>query len=51
MKKILAIVIGIAFAFGSAGYVAAQTPAPKAEEKKAATTRWRRRSREDAEEG
>ena len=35
MKKILAIVIGIAFAFGSAGYVAAQTPAPKADEKKA----------------
>jgi hypothetical protein len=35
MKKILAIVTGIAFAFGTAGYVAAQTPAPKADEKKA----------------
>ena len=37
MKKILAIVIGIAFAFGTVGYVAAQTPAtaPKAEDKKA----------------
>ena len=35
MKKIIAIVMGIAFAFGTAGYVAAQTPAPKADEKKA----------------
>jgi len=35
MKKILAIVVGIAFAFGTAGYVAAQAPtaAPKAEDK------------------
>src|SRR5262250_3599232 len=35
MKKIIALVMGIAFAFGTAGFVAAQTPAPKAEEKKA----------------
>jgi len=39
MKKILAIVVGIAFAFGTAGYVPAQTgttaPALKAEDKKA----------------
>ena len=38
MKKILAIVIDIAFAFGAVGYVAAETgtraPAPKAEDKK-----------------
>ena len=37
MKKILAIVIGIAFAFGTAGYVTAQAPAPKTEDKKTDT--------------
>ena len=37
MKKILAIVIGIAFAFGSAGYVAAQAPPTKTEDKKTDT--------------
>ena len=35
MKKIIALVMGIAFAFGTAGFATAQTPAPKAEEKKA----------------
>src|SRR5262249_48431561 len=35
MKKIIALVMGIAFAFGTTGFVAAQTPAPKTEEKKA----------------
>ena len=37
MKKIIALVMGIAFAFGTAGFVTAQTsaPAPKADEKKA----------------
>src|SRR5215471_10726880 len=38
MKKIIALVMGIAFAFGTAGFVAAQTPAPKAEDKKADDT-------------
>jgi len=33
MKKIIALVMGIAFAFGTAGFAAAQTPAPKAEDK------------------
>ena len=33
MKKIIALVIGIAFAFGTAGFAAAQAPAPKAEDK------------------
>ena len=35
MKKILAIVMGIAFAFGTAGFAGAQAPAPspKAEDK------------------
>jgi hypothetical protein len=28
MKKIIALVMGIAFAFGTAGFAAAQTPAP-----------------------
>ena len=37
MKKILAIVIGIAFAFGTAGYVTAQAPATKTEDKKTDT--------------
>ena len=37
MKKILAIVIGIAFAFGTAGYAAAQAPATKTEDKKTDT--------------
>ena len=37
MKKILAIVMGVAFAFSTAGYAVAQAPpaAPKADEKKA----------------
>ena len=37
MKKIIALVIGIAFVFGTAGFAAAQapTPATKAEDKKA----------------
>ena len=35
MKKIIALVMGVAFAFGTAGFVAAQTPAPKTEDKKA----------------
>jgi len=41
MKKIIALVIGIAFAFGTAGFVTAQTPtpAPKADEKKADDTK------------
>ena len=41
MKKIIALVMGIAFAFGTAGFVAAQTaaPAPKTEEKKADDTK------------
>ena len=34
MKKIIALVMGVAFAFGTAGFVAAQ-PAPKTEDKKA----------------
>jgi len=38
MKKIIALVMGIAFAFGTAGFVAAQTPTPKAEDKKADDT-------------
>ena len=29
MKKIIALVLGIAFAFGTAGFTAAQTPAEK----------------------
>jgi hypothetical protein len=33
MRKIIALVMGIAFAFGTAGFAAAQTPAPKAEDK------------------
>lgn len=33
MKKIIALVMGIAFAFGTAGFAAAQAPAPKAEDK------------------
>jgi colicin import membrane protein len=35
MKKIIALVIGIAYVFGTAGFAAAQapTPSPKAEDK------------------
>jgi lipopolysaccharide export LptBFGC system permease protein LptF len=33
MKRIIALVMGIAFAFCTAGFAAAQTPAPKAEDK------------------
>jgi hypothetical protein len=41
MKKIIALVMGIAFAFGTAGFATAQTaaPAPKTEEKKADDTK------------
>ncbi len=34
MKRALAAVVGVAFVFASAGLVAAQTPAPKPEDKK-----------------
>ena len=59
MKKIIAIVVGIAFAFGTAGFSAAQAPttapAPKAEDKMdkkaAATTRRRRQEGGCRQEG
>ena len=35
MKKMIALVASIAFAFGMVGFAAAQTPAPPAAEKKA----------------
>jgi len=35
MKKIIALVMGVAFAFGTVGFVAAQATAPKTEDKKA----------------